>query len=58
MLREGAYSSDDADGPSLTFQGGLLIPGIADDPGSPGFGASAALLLSQWWEVGTLRDLL
>lgn len=52
VLRHGTYSSDDADGPAVVFQGGLLLPGIGADPG---FGATAALLVSQEWDEGTLH---
>lgn len=52
MLRHGAYSDDDADGPSVTLQVGALLPGIEADPG---VGASIALLVSQQWDVLTLH---
>ncbi|MDX1579974.1 MAG: hypothetical protein R3266_15930, partial [Gemmatimonadota bacterium] len=52
VLRHGTYSSDDAEGPALVFQGGLMMPGIGADDG---FGATAALLFSQEWEPGTLH---
>lgn len=52
MLRHGAYSDDDAEGPSVTLQFGVLLPGIEADPG---VGANVALLVSQQWDAGSLH---
>ena len=52
MLRDGAYSDEEADGPSITLQWGLLLPGIDAEIG---FGATVALLFAQEWDVGTLH---
>lgn len=52
VLRDGAYSDEEAEGPSLVLQSGLLLPGVEDEPG---FGASIALLFAQAGELGTLH---
>lgn len=53
MLVDGAYSSEgEREGPSLTLQAGLLLPGIEAEAG---FGATAGLLFAQQWDAGTLH---
>jgi hypothetical protein len=52
MLRDGRYSDEDAEGPSLTLQVGALLPGVEAEPG---VGATAALLFAQQWDEGTLH---
>lgn len=57
LLVRGRYSTEGAEGPSIVLQGGLMIPnlegqydGYAEQPGG-----SAALLLAQQWDAGTLH---
>ncbi len=52
MLRDGRYSDDEAEGPSVTLQAGVLLPGIGAEVGA---GASIALLFAQRWDEGTLH---
>lgn len=52
MLRHGAYSDEGSEGPSLTLQTGLLLPGIEADPD---VGATLGLLFAQEGELGTLH---
>lgn len=52
MLRDGAYSDEEAEGPSVTLQVGVLLPGIEAETGA---GASVALLFAQQWDAGTLH---
>lgn len=53
MLVRGRYSDEGSyDGPSLTLQTGVLLPGIAAETG---FGATIALLFAQQWDAGTLH---
>lgn len=52
MLVRGAYSDEGFDGPSLTLQMGVLLPGVDAEPG---FGANLALLFAQKWDAGTLH---
>jgi hypothetical protein len=52
MLVRGSYSDAGMEGPSLTLQFGVLIPGIyADD----GFGSNIALLFAQSWDALTIH---
>lgn len=52
MLRDGRYSDEEAEGPSITLQFGALLPGIEAETG---VGASVALLFAQQWDAGTLH---
>lgn len=50
LMREG--SVQDATGPSITAQFGVLLPGIRDDHGT---GASASGAISQQWDWGAIH---
>ncbi len=52
MLVRGRYSDEGHEGPSLTLQTGVLLPGVDAETG---FGATIALLFAQQWDAGTLH---
>lgn len=52
MLRDGRYSDEEAEGPSVTLQVGALLPGVEAETG---VGATLALLFAQQWDAGTLH---